>query len=75
MPRTWSLASAAAPAGSPRREQSAARAVALLRQAVRKGYKDFAHLKADSDLDPLRARADYRQLLADLEVKAPPWPY
>jgi serine/threonine-protein kinase len=54
-----------------RAEQYARRAVALLRQAVQKGYQDVAHLKTDADLDALRQRPDFQQLLADLEAKAP----
>jgi hypothetical protein len=45
--------------------------VELLRQAVQQGYKDVAHMKKDPDLDALRQRPDFRQLLADLEAKAP----
>lgn len=45
------------------------RAMALLRQAVAKGYKDAAHLKKDKDLDPLRSRPDFQKLLAELEQK------
>jgi serine/threonine-protein kinase len=47
-------------------EQYARRAMTLLRQAVQKGYKDAAHMKKDSDLDPLRQRADFQKLLQDL---------
>jgi tetratricopeptide (TPR) repeat protein/tRNA A-37 threonylcarbamoyl transferase component Bud32 len=47
------------------------RALAALRQAVARGYKDVAHLKKDPDLDPLRDRADFRRLLADLEKPKP----
>jgi serine/threonine-protein kinase len=56
---------------SPRAEQYARRAVALLRQAVQQGYKDAAHMKNDADLDGLRQRPDFQQLLAELEAKAP----
>jgi tetratricopeptide (TPR) repeat protein len=45
------------------------RAVALLAQAVARGYKDAAHMKKDTDLDPLRAREDFKKLLADLDRK------
>jgi tetratricopeptide (TPR) repeat protein len=45
------------------------RAQVLLQQAVERGYKDAAHLKQDPDLEPLRAREDFRKLLADLERK------
>jgi hypothetical protein len=44
--------------------------VALLRQAVTKGFRDAARLKADPDLAALRGRADFRQLVTDLEAKA-----
>jgi tetratricopeptide (TPR) repeat protein len=46
------------------------RAMSLLRQAVEKGYRDVAQMKKDSDLDPLRARDDFRSFLASLEAKA-----
>jgi tetratricopeptide (TPR) repeat protein len=45
------------------------RATAFLTQAVAAGYKDVAHMKQDKDLDPLRDRADFQKLLADLEAK------
>ncbi len=44
----------------------------LLAKAVKAGYKDAAHMKRDTDLDPLRGREDFRKLLADLEAKFPP---
>jgi tetratricopeptide (TPR) repeat protein len=50
-------------------EHYAARAVALLRQAVAKGWKDAAHMKKDPDLGVLRDREDFQQLLAKLEAK------
>jgi hypothetical protein len=54
---------------SVRAEQYARRAVALLRQAVQKGYEDIGHIKKDTDLDALRGRAEFKQLLAQLEAK------
>src|SRR5262249_41244238 len=51
-------------------ERCARRAVTLLLQAVRKGHKDAAQLKKDSDLDPLRQRADFQELLRALDAKA-----
>jgi tetratricopeptide (TPR) repeat protein len=51
------------------REQYAARALTLLRQAVGKGYRDNFYLKEGADLAPLRQRADFRKLLAEAEVK------
>jgi serine/threonine-protein kinase len=48
------------------------RALAALRQAVARGYKDADHLKKDKDLDPLRGRDDFQKLLAELEAAAKP---
>ncbi len=36
------------------------------------GDKDYAYVKQDKDLDPLRDRDDFKKLLADLEAKIPP---
>jgi tetratricopeptide (TPR) repeat protein len=44
-------------------------ALKLLRDAVRKGYKDVAHVKRDTDLDRLRQRDDFQKLVAELEGK------
>jgi hypothetical protein len=43
-----------------------------LRDAVAKGYKDAAHMKKDTDLDPLRSREDFKKLVAELEAGAKP---
>jgi hypothetical protein len=51
------------------RERYAARAVALLRQAVDQGYEDADHLAKDKDLAALRERPDFQKLLADLADK------
>jgi hypothetical protein len=45
--------------------------MSMLRDAVAKGYKDAARMKKDQDLDSLRSREDFKQLLADLEAKYP----
>jgi tetratricopeptide (TPR) repeat protein len=45
------------------------RALALLRQAVERGFNDAVQLKKDPDFEPLRAREEYRKLVADLEGK------
>jgi serine/threonine-protein kinase len=50
-------------------EEYAARAVAWLRHAFAKGYRDVANLKQDTELDSLRQRSDFRKLLAELEEK------
>jgi hypothetical protein len=44
-------------------------AMRLLRDAVGKGLKDAAHMKKDTDLDPLREREDFKKLVAELEGK------
>jgi tetratricopeptide (TPR) repeat protein len=43
------------------------RAMELLRDAVAKGWKDVAQMKKDTDLDGLRPRDDFQQLLGELE--------
>jgi hypothetical protein len=48
------------------------RAMELLRKAVKAGYNDAAHIKQDTDLDPLRDRDDFKNLLAELEAKPRP---
>jgi hypothetical protein len=47
-------------------------AMKQLRDAVSKGYKDVAHMKKDTDLDPLRQREDFQKLLAEVEAKSRP---
>jgi hypothetical protein len=41
----------------------------MLHNAVARGWKNVALAKRDTDLDPLRDRADFRMLLAELEKK------
>jgi serine/threonine protein kinase len=48
-------------------DELAEEAMALLKQAVAKGYKDAAHLKQDKDLNALRNRPDFQKLLPELE--------
>ncbi len=48
-------------------EARADRAMELLRQAVTKGWTDFELTKKDDDLNALRTREDFQNLLADLE--------
>jgi serine/threonine protein kinase len=43
------------------------RAMAGLRQAVAKGFNNLASLKQHQALDPLRAREDFKKLIAELE--------
>jgi non-specific serine/threonine protein kinase/serine/threonine-protein kinase len=49
-----------------RQDEYARRAMDLLRQAVQAGYQDVAHLQQDTDLDPLRPRDDFQELLTKL---------
>ena len=44
-------------------------AMAMLRAAVAKGYKDVEHMKKEKDLDALREREDFKKLLGELEAK------
>jgi hypothetical protein len=53
--------------GSPKK--CADEAMALLKQAVAKGYKNAAHMKQDKDLAPLCQRDDFKKLVAELEGK------
>lgn len=50
----------------PLHARHADRAIILLEQAIRHGYKDVAHLERDTDLTALRPRADFRKLLDGL---------
>ena len=61
---SYALAAAKLPPADAGR--AAGRAVALLRQALAQGFRDFAHLAKDSDLTALRGRADFAELLWDL---------
>jgi tetratricopeptide (TPR) repeat protein len=45
-------------------------AMALLHQAVARGFKDVALMKKDTDLDALRPKEEFRKLLADLEARS-----
>jgi hypothetical protein len=70
------IATSAARAAEAWRQQQARfygdQALAMLRTAVARGYKDAAHMKEDKDLDPLRGRGDFQKLLAELEAAARP---
>jgi tetratricopeptide (TPR) repeat protein len=46
----------------------AGRAMELLHQAVKAGWKDAAHMAQDSDLDSLRDRDDFKKLIAELQA-------
>jgi serine/threonine protein kinase len=50
-------------------DAEADRAMAWLAQAVAAGYKDLANMKKDKDLDALRGREDFKNLIATVEEK------
>jgi serine/threonine protein kinase/tetratricopeptide (TPR) repeat protein len=50
-------------------EGYANRALELLRQAVKRGYKNAAHMRKNPDLEPLRVREEFNKLLIDLAGK------
>jgi tetratricopeptide (TPR) repeat protein len=56
-----------------KQQEYADRALELLQRAVKAGYTD-AHMRQDTDLDPLRMRADFQELIAGLEKQAPARP-
>lgn len=61
--RAFALAARSDPATA---ERHAARAVAVLRQAFARGFGDIPRMARDSDLDSLRQRPDYIELLWDV---------
>lgn len=46
------------------------KAMSFLRQALEKGYRDFAHINNDEDLDALKQRDDFKALVNELKQKA-----
>ncbi len=66
----YSRVSAAVQADPQKAEEHAAQAVALLRKVhTATGWHDVAAVTNDHDLDPLRNREDFRQLIQELEEK------
>jgi serine/threonine protein kinase/tetratricopeptide (TPR) repeat protein len=49
-----------------RKQEYADRAMELLSKAVKAGYKNASHMKKNTNLDPLRGRADFKKLLGEL---------
>jgi serine/threonine protein kinase len=60
----------AATAGAKEADVEAEKAMAWLKQAVAAGFKDAAHMDQDKDLDALRDREDFKNLLAELAASA-----
>ncbi|MFL5330876.1 MAG: tetratricopeptide repeat protein [Gemmataceae bacterium] len=50
------------------RKKQADVAMDWIQQVVAAGFKDVAHMKKDTDLDPLRDREDFKKLIAELEA-------
>jgi eukaryotic-like serine/threonine-protein kinase len=48
-------------------------AVDALRRAIAAGLQDYAFMRRDPDLDPLRSRPDFRALMMDLEFPEEPF--
>jgi eukaryotic-like serine/threonine-protein kinase len=44
--------------------------VSTLKRAIGAGYRDLAHMRIDTDLDPLRSRPDFQLLMMDLAFPA-----
>jgi tetratricopeptide (TPR) repeat protein len=65
----YALSVAAVQEHPPQAAAYAARAVALLRQAIQKGYTTRERLEHDKDLDPLRQHPDFQKLLSQLGKK------
>ncbi len=59
------------PAGTGQAEAEADRALVWLERAVAAGYRDAANMTEDHDLDALRHRADFKELLARLSAARP----
>ena len=59
------------PAGAKQAEAEAGRAMAWLERAVAAGYHDAAAMAADHELEALRHRADFKELLARLSAARP----
>jgi len=49
-------------------DAEANRAISWLQKAVAAGYQDVNRMKKETDFDPLRERADFRKLVAELET-------
>lgn len=45
------------------------KAMDFLKQAFEKGYREFAHIDNDDDLDPLKNRDDFKALINEYKVK------
>ena len=53
-----------------RREKYGDRAIELLRRAVRGGFLNLEVLQSDTDLDAIRGRADFQDLVKEVEKQS-----
>jgi serine/threonine-protein kinase len=60
-----------APERDKRKEHYARQAVDALHQALAKGFRDFPAIRTETDLEPLRDREDFRELLREAGRTAP----
>jgi serine/threonine-protein kinase len=56
------------PSQQAERNRYEALAMETLRECIAAGYKDFENMRRDGDLDALRARTDFQQLIRDVKV-------
>jgi serine/threonine-protein kinase len=63
----------AAQQAAPVSQLHADRAMQFLREAVRAGYRDVNAIQTEPDLDPLRYRSDFRDLVHDLSFPVEPF--
>jgi serine/threonine-protein kinase len=61
------------PAAADRQRRDADRAMAALRRAIAMGFRNSDALRNDPDLDSLRSRPDFQDLLMDLDFPADPF--
>ncbi len=54
-----------------KKQEYADRAMDLLQKAVRAGFNDAAQMAKDPDLDPIRARDEFKKLIERLGMKSP----
>jgi len=55
------------------RENYSKEAMDALERAVKAGYRDASHMSRDTDLIPLRARADFRALVGEVGFPSNPF--
>jgi serine/threonine protein kinase len=68
----YALASGAVTDDASQQERYAARAVKLLGSAIDRGFQDLGKLQKDHDLERLRPRADYQQVVQRIAPKPKP---